>query len=66
MTEKQFADKTFADKTFEDCHKNAKFAKVFSLESFRLYGIHSIPSVGVVAHTRGAVCCLDLPFGERL
>ena len=36
-------------------------------------GIHSIPSVGVVALTfkqhkltRGAVCCLDLPFGERL
>ena len=27
-----------ADKTFADCHKNAKFAKVFSLESFRLYG----------------------------
>ena len=32
-------DKHFADKTFADCHKNAKFAKVFSLESFRLYGI---------------------------
>ena len=32
MTEKHFTDKTFAD-----CHKNATFAKVFSLESFRLY-----------------------------
>ena len=33
MTEKHFANKTFTD-----CHNNAKFAKVLSLESFRLYG----------------------------
>ena len=36
--EAHVTDKHFADKTFADCHKNAKFAKVFSLESFRLYG----------------------------
>ena len=41
MTEKHFADKTFAD-----CHKNAKFAKVFSLKSFRLYGM-PMPSIPV-------------------
>ena len=29
----------FAEKTFTNCHKTAKFAKVFSLESFPLYGI---------------------------
>ena len=51
---KIFADKTFADcplvppkdatppnfteKTFTNSHKTVKFAKVFSLESFTLYG----------------------------
>ena len=29
---------TIVDKTFTDRHKTAKFAKVFSLESFPLYG----------------------------
>ena len=29
---------TIAEKTFADRHKTAKFAKVFSLESFPLYG----------------------------
>ena len=30
----------FVEKTFTNGHKTAKFAKVFSLESFPLYGIH--------------------------
>ena len=30
----------FAEKTFANGPKTSKFAKVFSLESFRLYGIH--------------------------
>ena len=30
----------FAEKTFANSHKNVKFAKVFSLESFLLYGIY--------------------------
>ena len=30
--------KTMAEETFADRHKTAKFAKVFSLESFPLYG----------------------------
>ena len=29
----------FAEKTFADRHKTVKFAKLFSLESFPLYGI---------------------------
>jgi len=31
----------FMEKTFADSHKTAKFVKVFSLESFPLYGILS-------------------------
>ena len=37
----------FAEKTFENSHKSAKFAKVFFLESFLLYGIW-YPSLGVI------------------
>ena len=44
--------KHFADKTFADCHKNAEFAKVFSLESFRLYGIHPIRIYNSVLQAR--------------
>ena len=29
----------FMEKTFANCHKTTKFAKVFSLESFPLYGM---------------------------
>ena len=29
----------FTEKTFANSHKTTKFAKVFSLESFQLYGI---------------------------
>ena len=31
----------FAKKTFANSHKTSKFAKVFSLESFPLYGIYN-------------------------
>ena len=34
---------TIAEKTFADRHKTAKFTKVFSLESFPLYGIIRVP-----------------------
>ena len=43
MTEKHFADKAIAD-----CHKNAKFAKVFSLESFRLYTVYGIGKCALI------------------
>ena len=58
-----FAEKTFADcslavpkdttppnfteKMFADSHKTVKFAKVFSLESFLLYGVATFMIVGV-------------------
>ena len=31
----------FAEKTFANSHKTSKFVKVFSLESFPLYGIYN-------------------------
>ena len=34
-------DKIFKVKNFEVTHKSVKSVKVFSLEIFRLYGIHS-------------------------
>ena len=37
-TPKDATPPNFAEKTFADSHKSAKFAKVFSLESFPLYG----------------------------
>ena len=41
------AHNKFADKTFVALRKSAKFAKVFALETFPLYGM---------PHCRGAVC----------
>ena len=35
----------FAEKTFANSYKTAKFAKVFSLESFPLYGKHHHPRI---------------------
>ena len=40
----------FAEKTFAYSHKTTKFTKVFSLESFLLYGIFNCSSVGAPPH----------------
>jgi len=37
--QKDTMPQNFAEKTFTNSHKTAKFVKVFSLESFLLYGI---------------------------
>ena len=42
----------FAEKTFANSHKTSKFAKVFSLESFPLYGIGT--ALQVSTHVGGA------------
>ena len=45
----------FAKKTFTNSHKTSKFAKVFSLESFPLYGMHwAGTALQVSTHVGGA------------
>ena len=50
----------FAEKTFANSHKTAKFAKVFSLESFPLYGIHAI----TIFHFSALVSSSKMPEKE--
>ena len=43
----------FAEKTFANSYKTSKFAKVFNLKSFPLYGIYTLgtawPNVSIAA-----------------
>ena len=45
----------FTEKTFTNSHKTLKFVKVFSLESFPLYGNRNIPK-----HHEVVVCTVSL------
>ena len=50
-TPKDTTPQNFMEKTFKISHKTPKFAKVFSLESFPLYGMFSSSHILPYAHT---------------
>ena len=49
----------FSDKTFANCHKTAKFMKVFSLESFPLYSTYT------QLHFQALRDCLQYPTNKH-
>ena len=57
---KEATSPNFAEKTFMNSHKTTKFAEVFSLETFSLYGTLSMK---IASYCTNITCYTVTPFG---